>query len=99
VLELYASGRTVLDIAAELQIPVGRASRLLGHALTEEPASNVPELRAATSARLDKAARDFSELARTATDDRVRLQALQGYRATEADRARLLGLNAKPGPE
>lgn len=33
VLELYASGRTVLDIAAELQIPVGRASRLLGHAL------------------------------------------------------------------
>jgi hypothetical protein len=99
VLELYAEGKSAMDIAVELEIPASRVGSLLGHALTEEPEASLVELRGVTAARLDRMAREFSELARTATDDRVRLQALDKCRAVEADRARLFGLNLRPVSE
>ena len=94
VLELYAAGKSTLDIAVELEIPASRVGSLLGHALTEEPAAANTELRGVTAARLDKLAREFGEMM-TDSDPKVRLAAARELRATEDQRARLFGLNLR----
>lgn len=95
VLELYAAGRSVPEIADALGITQHKAASLLGHGIADSPSAEVQHLRALVDVRLDKLTATFRELIND-PDSRIRLQAAQGLRQVEADRARLLGLNLKP---
>lgn len=95
VLELHASGLSILAVAARLDVRADKAARLLSEALRSIPAQDIEELRATSELRLDRIARVWSELLNDA-DPKVRAQAAEGLRRVESDRARLLGTWLKP---
>ncbi|TFV86198.1 hypothetical protein E4P40_13225 [Blastococcus sp. CT_GayMR20] len=95
VMELNASGLSVTSIAARLGIRSDYAARLLSEGINALPTASVEDLRTATELRLDRIAGVWSELL-SDPDPKVRAQAAEGLRRTEADRSRLLGLWVRP---
>jgi hypothetical protein len=93
---MHAAGLSLRSIAAKRGITLGQAQRLLAEAIATLPAQDVDELRTTSELRLDRAAEVFAELAASATDDRIRLQATSQLVAVERDRARLLGTWLRP---
>jgi len=96
VLDLHASGLSILSISRKLKITPQQAQRRLAEAIATIPAQNVDELRITSELRLDRAAEVFADLADRATDDRVRLSAMNGLVAVERERAKLLGTSQRP---
>ena len=93
----YADGQDLITIAAGMDITVRQAAKLLEAAAKDAPALDEDALRYGTEIRLDALARKYDEMTRS-TDFKERSEGHRGLRQTEVDRARLLGLNTKPGP-
>jgi hypothetical protein len=98
VLELYAAGLSVRDIASRCSVRMDYAARLLNEGLRSLPAADVDDLRAGTELRLDKLAATYGALLDD-PDPKVRLTAAAGLRQVESDRSRLLGTWQKPPRE
>ncbi len=96
VLDLHASGLSILSISRRLGITPQQAQRRLAESIALLPAQGVEELRATSEIRLDRAAETFADIADRATDERIRLQATQGLVAVERERAKLLGTSQRP---
>lgn len=94
-LALHARGRSVQDVAAELDVTTDRAAKLLSEGMASLPDQTVDELRATSELRLDAVARVWGDLLDD-DDPKVRAQAANGLLTVERDRARLLGTWQRP---
>lgn len=97
-LDLYAEGRSLRTIAAEMKVTIGRAQRLVSEGISSLPEQDIVELRTASELRMDRAAEVAADLL-THSDPRVCLQAARDLSAIEANRSRLLGTWQKPVAE
>jgi hypothetical protein len=92
VLRLHGEGHSLAAIGAQLGVSEKRVANSLAYALSELiPKADDHEQRAAIERRLNRVADEFADFLNH-DDPEIRLRAAEGLRATEADRARLLGL-------
>jgi hypothetical protein len=92
VLKMYSEGQTLAFVALVLQTSEQRAASLLAYGLSQLPKTEAVDRRAQIEVRLDVAASGFADKLHH-KDPNIAVRAADGLRQTEADRARLLGLN------
>jgi len=71
--------------------------RWFGFAIASTPGLDVDALRGSVEVRLDKLAAETTKLAVETESDQIRMSALRELRSIEDQRAKLLGLNIRPG--